>query len=113
MPRTAVLWYRSPPDIEETNGTVTILKGTTSANVTITVLNAAIFETPEAFTVVASNRSCPYASFRSSRWNLLRGAAVLRPSFAQRAGGLAMNNLIYLVGLVVVVIAILSFFGLR
>ncbi|MBA4223104.1 MAG: hypothetical protein C0458_20440 [Methylobacterium sp.] len=32
---------------------------------------------------------------------------------AQPAGGSAMNNIIYLVGLVVVVLAILSFLGLR
>ncbi|WP_346359421.1 hypothetical protein [Bosea sp. (in: a-proteobacteria)] len=31
----------------------------------------------------------------------------------QPAGGSAMNNIIYLVGLVVVVLAILSFLGLR
>ena len=29
------------------------------------------------------------------------------------AGNIAMNNIIYIVGLVVVVIAVLSFFGLR
>ncbi len=31
----------------------------------------------------------------------------------QPAGGFAMNNIIYIVGLVVVVLAILSFLGLR
>lgn len=31
----------------------------------------------------------------------------------RRQGGLDVNNIIYIVGLVVVVIAVLSFFGLR
>src|SRR6185503_14884954 len=38
-----------------TGGTVTILAGSTSANIVITVLNNAIFETPEAFTVHVSS----------------------------------------------------------
>jgi hypothetical protein len=38
------------------------------------------------------------------------------PHLAHRAStpkGLAMNNIVYIVGLVVVVVAVLSFFGLR
>jgi hypothetical protein len=40
-----------------------------------------------------------------------RGIAVLLPQY--RHGGRLMNSIVYLVGLVVIVIAILSFVGLR
>jgi cytochrome c biogenesis protein CcdA len=40
-------------------------------------------------------------------------AAVLSASQRNDAAGSAMNNIIYLVGLVVVVLAVLAFFGLR
>ncbi len=40
-------------------------------------------------------------------------AAVLSASQRNEAAGNAMNNIIYLVGLVVVVLAVLAFFGLR
>jgi small-conductance mechanosensitive channel len=36
-----------------------------------------------------------------------------RSGLTQPTGGSAMNNIIYIVGLVVVVLAILSFLGLR
>lgn len=39
--------------------------------------------------------------------------APLRSATYAKHGDPAMNNIIYLVGLVVVVIAVLSFFGLR
>ena len=46
-----------------TNGTVTIPAGSTSANIVITVLNDAVFETPEAFSVVLSNAELADSSF--------------------------------------------------
>ena len=39
--------------------------------------------------------------------------AETREVFKQETGNLAMDSIIYLVGLVVVIMAILSFFGLR
>ena len=42
-------------------------------------------------------------------WALLRGTSVAFPS----SKGDDMNNIIYLIGLIVVVVAILGFFGLR
>ncbi|MDR6306201.1 hypothetical protein GGQ85_003930 [Nitrobacter vulgaris] len=43
------------------------------------------------------------------------GTNVRRPgcSLSNREGTEAMNNIVYIVGLVVIVIAVLSFFGLR
>jgi hypothetical protein len=53
----------------------------------------------------------------------MSAGVAMQPAGAQRRSGagvhgtvvrsIAMNNIIYLIGLVVVVIAILSFFGLR
>ena len=48
------------------------------------------------------------------RWNHLRHAALSRhKKHNNRKGPLVMNRLIYIIGLVVVIIAVLSFFGLR
>jgi hypothetical protein len=41
------------------------------------------------------------------------GNSILPPFFLNEAGDLAMNQIIYLIGLVVVIMAILSFLGLR
>jgi len=44
------------------------------------------------------------------RWRLLPSSAFSR---SLPSKGLVMNNIVYIVGAVVIVIAILSFFGLR
>lgn len=48
--------------------------------------------------------------FRSRPWNHPGIHPFMRGSILE---GMAMNNIIYIVGLVVVVLAVLTFFGLR
>jgi hypothetical protein len=50
---------------------------------------------------------------RARRLTNNAGAPMFRPFFLNETGDLAMDSIIYLVGLVVVIMAILSFFGLR
>jgi hypothetical protein len=47
------------------------------------------------------------------RSRLSRGFTLCLTGISPSQGGLCVNNIIYIVGLVVVVIAVLSFFGLR
>ena len=46
-------------------------------------------------------------------WNFREGLALCTSGPLRAPGGATMNNIIYLVGLVVIVLAILSFFGFR
>jgi hypothetical protein len=60
------------------------------------------------------HESCLIASFSCQREELCRFAQIVGPTW--RAGHLeedTMHGLIYLVGLIVVILAVLSFFGLR
>jgi hypothetical protein len=41
------------------------------------------------------------------------GPAACRPPYAQGHGDLVMNQIVYIIGAVVIVLAVLSFFGLR
>ena len=51
-----------------------------------------------------------------SKWRIMLSSggsiARSRPGSSSR-GGFGMNNIIYIVGLIVIIVAILSFFGLR
>jgi hypothetical protein len=50
---------------------------------------------------------------RASFWNLVKSAQIETSAKFLKRGGQAMGGLIYLIGLIVVVLAILSFFGLH
>ena len=66
--------------------------------------------------VAADERSSPHRNFPHNRGFALRLCAISRQkSSAHRAarGGDPMHGIIYLIGLIVVIMAILSFFGLR
>jgi hypothetical protein len=60
---------------------------------------------PDAFAA-----DTPRAGGLRLRARLLSGTSV---AFHPTRGGTTMNNIIYLIGLIVVVVAILGFFGLR
>jgi hypothetical protein len=68
---------------------------------------------PRPVTSPAWNAPAPCSSFGGSELEPSAGAGGSEAKLALESWRLAMNNLIYIVGLVVVVIAILSFFGLR
>ena len=68
---------------------------------------------PSADIAEIQSRSPRGTYLRARRLKNNAGAPMFRPFFLNETGDLAMDSVIYLVGLVVVIMAILSFFGLR
>ena len=62
---------------------------------------------PRSKGTVSRNQIAPQA------FNAECGTLGFCPFFLKKAGDLAMNQIIYLIGLIVVIMAILSFLGLR